>query len=141
MKVVQRHNMSMTMGDAFVLYKKMYPADKIGQTAFPKLRPVQVRKVSETSRRTCLCQICCNATLKSEALKTFASKVKPEESVLTSKQEIINITLCSYDNDLPRSACLNRTCAECRADKFVTRYKDLINGNELKEISWFRWEH
>lgn len=40
-RMVQRHNMAMTLGDAFVVYKKMYPDDKIGLTAFSKLRPRQ----------------------------------------------------------------------------------------------------
>ena len=63
-QLVERHNMCMILGDAYHLYKKMYPEDKIGLTAFSKLRPLQVMKVSETSRRTCLCQICCNPALK-----------------------------------------------------------------------------
>ncbi|CAH1233108.1 Hypp590 [Branchiostoma lanceolatum] len=50
--LLQRQNMTMTIDDAYTLYNKMYPEDKIGLTSFNKLRPLQVKKVSETSRRT-----------------------------------------------------------------------------------------
>ena len=39
-QMVQRQNMCMVLGDAYDLYKKMYPEDKIGLTSFCKLRPL-----------------------------------------------------------------------------------------------------
>jgi hypothetical protein len=68
---VQKHIMTMTSTDAYHAYKTKYPEDKIGFSTFKKLKPPQVRRVSETSRKSCLCQICCNIALKCEALKTF----------------------------------------------------------------------
>ena len=62
--VVQRHCMSMSIQDAHTVYKELHPEYKIGLISFSKLRPIQVKTVTETNRRTCLCQQCCNAALK-----------------------------------------------------------------------------
>jgi uncharacterized membrane protein YwzB len=64
--------MTMTVKDAYCKFKKKYPNTKIGFTAFFhfKLKEV-VKKVSETNRRCCMCQICCNVALKCEAVSNF----------------------------------------------------------------------
>ena len=69
---VQRHTMTLTLRDAFAAFKDKYPEEKLGFTSFSKAKPIQVCKVSETSRRTCLCMTCCNAALKAEALQKIA---------------------------------------------------------------------
>lgn len=55
---VPKHTMIMTMKPAFELFKSpQYHSDvKIGFTSFRKLKPPQVRRLSETNRLTCLCQ-------------------------------------------------------------------------------------
>ena len=62
--------MTMTIKDAHLMYKKKYPDSKVGLTTFYKLKPRNI-KVSETNRRCCLCQICCNVALKVEAANKF----------------------------------------------------------------------
>jgi len=86
--IVQRHYM--TMFDTYSVYGKVYPENHIEFTAFTKLRPKQVKRVSETKRRTCLCHQCCNIALKLDAVKSFCRKECPLmiANVLQSKDLI-----------------------------------------------------
>jgi len=81
--ILQKHVMTMTLEEAYKEYKSRNPANKIGLTSFSKLKPVNVKKVSETSRRSCLCQKCCNVALKIEALTTLKKRVKEKGNVMT----------------------------------------------------------
>ena len=142
--IVQRHYMSMAIQDAYEEYKRAYPDDKLGLTSFYKLRPKQVKKVAETNRRTCLCQKCCNAALKAEALKKFTSTECSSDlakSVITTKRDVIKATLCAYDTEHPRAACLNRTCSQCNAHLIITHYDGIVSPNKGKQITWNSWEH
>jgi hypothetical protein len=69
---VQMH--IMTLSDAHAQFRKKYPDTQIGKTAFNKLKPENVKRVSETSHKSCLCQICCNLALKHDALNKHADK-------------------------------------------------------------------
>lgn len=137
-RIVQRHNMTMTLADAHSVYQKLYPDDRIGLTSFTKLRPLQVKKVSETSRRTCLCQACCNAALKAEALKKFCAELHAKPEVLTAKQAVVDATICEYDEH-PKAACLKRECKDCGPCRLFERYAGIVAGNEDKEITWHVW--
>lgn len=94
-RLVQRHYMTLTMKDAFDIYRNLYPENKIGFTKFTILRPQQVKKVSETNRKTCLCPLCCNIALKIEAVKSYCRKECPSQFAksVKTKKELINSTL------------------------------------------------
>ena len=95
---------------------KTYPNDKIGFSTFKKLKPKHVRHVSETNHKSCLCQICCNIALKSEALKSFISHdhFKDIEKPPHEKHELMNRTLCeNADEQLYKNVCLKRECMDC----------------------------
>lgn len=66
----------MTLEEA---YKSRNPVLKLGLTSFTKLKPENVNKVSETSRRSCLYQKCCNVALKVEALTNIKKVLKEKE--------------------------------------------------------------
>ena len=72
--------MTMTLEDAFKSFKSVYPNVKIGFTMFKKLKPENVRKISETNRKSCLCQICCNFALKVDALKKHIKTIETLEN-------------------------------------------------------------
>ena len=57
-----------------LLLVQTFKKGKIWFTSFKKINSKQVRRVSETSHFSCLCQTCCNVALKVEALKQFAKK-------------------------------------------------------------------
>ena len=101
--IVQGHYMSKAIQDAYEEYNRAYPNDKLGLTSFNKLRPKQVKKVAETNRRTCLCQKCCNAAIKAEALKKFTSNECSSDlakSVITTKRDVIKAILYAYDTSI-----------------------------------------
>ena len=140
-RVVQRHYMSMSIQDAHTVYKQLHPEDKIGLTSFSRLRPIQVKTVTKTNRRTCLCQQCCNAALKLEALKKFANAEGSEVTILKSKRDIIKATLCPYNDEQPKVACLNRSCENCGPKLLGEYYSDLVTPNKDKDIAWNKWEY
>ena len=141
--ILPRHNMSRSIQEAFDLYKQSYPDDKLGFTSFHKLRPKQVKKLSETNRRTCLCQKCCNAALKAEALQKFAKAectAEIAQTVITVKHDVIKATLCNYESEYPRKVCLERLCKECSAHLIADRYGPIVEQNKGKQIKWNKWE-
>ena len=104
--------MTMTLEEAHKLYKTRNPSHKIGLTSFSKLKPVNVKKVSETSRRYCLCQICCNIALKVETLTTVKRAAKERgmtEDIQIDKKSLSNVTFYNYKSE-PSVKCLTRNC-------------------------------
>ena len=70
------------------MHKLKYPNSKVGLTSFKKAKPNNVKKISETNKRTCLYQICCNASIKAESLRSFvASKDDLKSNLRLIKQE------------------------------------------------------
>ena len=146
---VSKHVMIMTMKDAFELFKRKHKDVKIGFTSFCKLKPKQVRKVSETNKRSCLCQICCNAALKEEAMKTLINSTDEMKQVSKGlkvlKKDVSAMTLCSFgnENNTPRSECLNRKCKNCGVHAISEHYKEVakICREQQKEINWYNWEY
>lgn len=150
-KVLQKHLMTMTLQEAFKMYKEENPGRKIAFTSFRKFKPKQVQRVSETSRRSCLCKTCCNAALKIEALKTFAnkqaagSKINKDELPLfkKSKRDVADETVCPYNKETgnPRAKCLNRQCDQCSAQSFISQYKTILKDLLDETIQWYCWEY
>ena len=102
-----------------------------------------MKKVAETNRRTCLCQKCCIAAFKAEVLKKFTSTECSSDlakSVITTKRDVIKATLCAYDTEHPRAACLKRTCSQCNAHLIIT-HDGIVSPNKGKQITWNSWEH
>lgn len=143
-ELVQKQIMTMTLEEAQRLYKVKYPDHKIGLTAFRKLKPENVRKVSETSRRTCLCQICCNVALKTEALKKHIKDVKTEENrkiletVIVDKKAMGDSTFCQYENR-PAAKCLTRKCENCSTENLDLYLEPISCQSKDKKMTWYQW--
>lgn len=142
---VPRFYLTCTVKEAYESYCKEYPVHKIGFSTFKKLRPKNVRRISETNRKTCLCQTCANPSLKAEALKQYCGKSPIGEvqscckEIITSKREMSRATLCPYD-DQPKPTCLNRNCQECGAKNLKMKYKTVIERSDANtEITWYEW--
>lgn len=67
--------MTATIADAHKAFQQKHPDQTIGLTTFYKLKPTNVRKVCETNRKCCLCQIYCNAAFVAEGRKEQITKV------------------------------------------------------------------
>ena len=112
-EVLQKHLMTMTLEDAYKNFQSLYPDVKIGFTMYKmykKLKPKNVRKISETNRKSCLCQIFCNFALKVEALKKHVTTVETPDNkeqltkILLDKENISSATLCQFENT-PKASC------------------------------------
>jgi hypothetical protein len=144
-ETLQKHVMTMTLDDAFKHFKSLNPDIKIGFTMFRKIKPENVRKISETSRRSCLCQVCCNVALKVDALKNHTKTIKTPAnteqltSIELNKDRLSNETMCPYQ-DLPNAQCLNRTCNDCGTQKMTEYLKPIIDECQDEKVTWFKWE-
>lgn len=58
--IIQKHLMAITLQEAHKVFTEENPDMKIGFTSFRKLKPPQVKRVSEKNRWSCLCKTCCN---------------------------------------------------------------------------------
>ena len=95
--------------------------------------------MSETNRKSCLCQICCNLSLKSEAYKSFSSKdnFKDIEHPPYDKHQLMESTLCKKD------ACLSRECQNCGTGLLVPIFETVSqkSTDDSVQITWYKWEH
>ncbi|XP_077869847.1 uncharacterized protein LOC144362389 [Saccoglossus kowalevskii] len=145
-EAIQRHVMTMTLSEAFEQYKKENPEIKIGYTSFKKLKPVNIRRVSEISHRSCLCQICCNLALKIQAVNKFAVQIENDnlKSKVKSwnKQSVSAITLCDYSQqDLPNAKCLDRKCDNCSPHLLSDHLQEALTNTSNDKITWYRWQY
>ena len=143
-EVLQKHLMTMTLEDAFKNFKSLHPNVKIGFTMFKKLKPENVRKISETNRKSCLCQICCNVALKVEALKEHIKTIETPENkeqlskITLEKEKISSATVCEFE-DTPKASCLERTCQTCSTESLEEYLKDVTDESKDKNITWHQW--
>ena len=92
---IPTHVMTMTLSEAYDQYKEEYCHHKVGFSTFKRLKPTNVKKISETSLRQALCQKCCNAALKAEALKRYTVKTDINSHIVElSKHKAADLTLC-----------------------------------------------
>ena len=105
-ETIPTYIMTMTLGEAIQTFKNENPDIKLGFTFFRKLKPKKVGRVTDTNRRTRLCQVCCNFALKYESQKKLEGEPK-----WTSKKEMADAALCPYER-WPQAKCL---CRECRS--------------------------
>ncbi len=135
---VQKQIMTMKVAEALELYRELNPCVKVSMTTFHMLTPHNVRHICETDRRSCLCTVCCNLSLKSEALQKFLVREKCEDEQLPiSKHELSGSTLCSGDK--PADACLQRQCRMCSSSKLNGLYKVILRQTKNIAIAWYKW--
>ena len=115
--------------------------ESLPSTFAPPDHPQNVRKISETNRKSCLCKACCNVALKVEALKSFVTKHKM--SVQIDKKKVVSATLCPTEEGKEnRSKCLKRECKDCGV-KGLQDYLKVQLEQSMKddlEITWNKWE-
>lgn len=138
--IIQKHLMTITLQEAHKVFTEENPDMKIGFTSFRKLKPPQVKRVSETNRRSCLCKTCCNVALKVDALKKFTQKVQKQAPSYKSKKELSDATLCTHSGT-PKPRYLDRSCNECGPQKVIMQYTNGLKDVENEKISWYCWEY
>ena len=137
---IQQHIMTMTLSYAFEVFKKKYPNVKLGLTTFKKLKPANVKRVSETSHKSCLCQICCNLSLKIDGLNKYSQtgdgSLKEKMKGL-NKTRIADMSLCDYQGTYANFNCLDRKCDTCSPRK-VSEFLAISDTEDI--IQWYSWE-
>ena len=117
-------------------YKESNPGHKIGLTSFRKLASENLKKISETNSRTCLCSSCCNVALKIESLKKFIKAtldLEPGCKVYKHQHSQSGETfLCPYD----KFPTVNNKRLQFKFDDvaFTQRKDYLCNVKSLKFI-------
>ena len=133
--------MTVPIKDAYLALKKNHKdvGMKIGFISFYKLKPRNVKTISKTNRRCCLCTVCCNVALKVESVNNFIiGKSKTLKSI--TKKDAANLTLCAYDEDYPDALCLNQECAKCGQHQLQDHYKEILEKYGGTELTYHRWE-
>lgn len=111
---VHKQVMIMTQGEAYKIYVDKF-GKKVGFTSFRNLKPGNVRNISETDRRTCLCTICANVALKAHSIAKYAKLKSNDESSdnlvrlnKMSKEDLVSHTLCHKNgiNEYHRVECI-----------------------------------
>ena len=125
-----KHIMQMSQKEAFSMFKSENPGIKIGREMFRKLKPANVRRLSETSRIVCLCVTCHNVKLKVETL------IRSNVSVTTS--EILKRLTCPSEK-LPDRKCLDEECEACGPAETRQRFAEFENKEGT--ITWDHWEY
>ena len=128
--------MTMTLKEAYEMFKAEYPETKISFTSFRKMKPNRVRRISDTNRRTCLCQMCCNLALKLEGLKKIAVI---DTTQFNTKKQLADMTVCPYE-DVPAWKCITRECNLC-GPSLQSLYKEEIQANKDLKVTWAKWEY
>lgn len=134
----ERFILTMPIRDAYLAYRKKNPARKIGFTSFYKLKPKNLKKVSETNRRCCLCQVCCNVALKAETANKLLSG-KENYKYLT-KRDAADLTVCPYEGEFPDSSCINGTCDQCGKQGLINYFNPYMEELKNTEVQYHRWE-
>ncbi|CAH1791646.1 unnamed protein product [Owenia fusiformis] len=142
--LLHKQTMNFTIKEAYEKYISESEYD-VSFTTFYRLKPVQVKKLSETSRKSCGCKACFNVALKAEAIQKLVAssndvQVKEQKKQLTkSKSELANLVLCQYQN-LPDPKCLEKSCTSCGVQNLKNHYKDLLKHGD-EEVTWRCWEY
>ena len=131
--------MTVPIREAFLAFKKKYPYRKIGITNFYKLKPKNVKKVSETNRKCCLCQVCCNAALALEAMNNFTATKQMKKEKL-NKQSAIDLVVCDYTGEFAKPECLAKECGSCGINKLIENYQDVEQLYGDENITYYKWE-
>jgi len=128
-----KYVMTMTINDVYQKFIDEHQHIKISFNTFRILKPETVSGVSETNRKTCLCQICCNYALKFDAL------TKEKIGTNFTKQSLSDLTLCPYAT-LQHGKCLRRECQKCKAD-ISSYFEQEIADHSGTKLTWSKWEY
>lgn len=64
---------------------------------------------------------------------------KLDANVITSKQELVNMTVCPHEGTFARRECLERQCERC-GSKLVSQHYNQIR-QMTEKIQWSTWEY
>ncbi|VEN60653.1 unnamed protein product [Callosobruchus maculatus] len=122
--VAKRH-MTMSVVEAYQLFKKDYPDIKVGKSKFFEFRPPHVRTMNDIPHNVCVCPQHANFNFMLETLKKCVERL-PTADLLTAITCDINSEKCMLEDDC--SGCFDIT--------------DILPVNLVTDIAvvWKKWE-
>ena len=130
---LRKYYLEVTIEEAFALFKKKNPDDKIGLTKFYELKPPNVLFMKDSPADQCKC-------VKHD---TFRMQLAPFK-IQTANKEFWPKTLCSESVSDLNSACWRNECQECKdGRKLMERIELSKTKNAMtddKKINWYVWE-
>ena len=120
----------MTTREAFALYKKEYPTQKVGKSNFQHLRPEWVLPTTGKDHDVCLCKYHENAELLLRKIRTFT------DDLPLYVEELVKLSVCSMDDEL----CVDRACDECGVEKLRHHILEQIDDKDMDAIViYYQW--
>lgn len=127
----QKRHMTMTLSEAFELFKLDNPTYKIGKSSFAELRPKHVLLTSQMPHNVCGCKYHNNMILLLESLHRKYPTVVP----LYTKQGFVPLCVC----DMSSEDCMSNSCDTCSdGKKFRLSIKDRVPSID-DELKWYQW--
>lgn len=129
---VQKRHMSMSLLEAYQLFKQDNPEATVGKSKFAELRPPYVLPRADTPRNVCLCKYHENTKLLLDSLY----KHLPRQA-FKSVDNYVDAVVCSRHSP----ECMLNDCDECCDGKKFLQITDNMD-EEDKEMgtSWHVWE-
>lgn len=127
----QKRILTMTIMEAYNLFKEENPDITVGKSKFAEFRPLEVLLSSKMPRNVCGCIYHENISLLLQELH----RIFPEIFPLYGK-EFVASCVC----DINSKICMSSNCALCK-NKFKTLFEEELDINDFqKKTSWYQWE-
>lgn len=128
-------------------FRETYPAIKMSQRSFERLKPFFVRPVRPGDRNTCLCRYhvelkavfdCCMKQRKNiQERKDDQDTLSTRYPIYRNVNEAIAATLCDKTEENYNISCLKRDCGNCGVNNF--KLMDEEKGADM--VQWERFEY
>ena len=125
---VQNRYLTMTVMEAYSIFKKKNPDVTVGKTKFFEYRPKHIKLTAETPHTVCFCKVHGNM----EGLLRGISDVCPDFPRCGSA--LLKAYVCQPDSD----ACMLGSCDICLVPEFSSLIEMEIDANKF--VKWRRWE-
>ncbi|XP_060754349.1 uncharacterized protein LOC132865864 isoform X2 [Neoarius graeffei] len=129
---IQKRHMTMSLMEAYRLFKEDHPEVTVGKSKFAELRPPFVLLRSDTPKNVCLCKYHENTSL----LLNCAYKHLPRMA-FKSVSNYVDAVVCSSGS----VACMLNECDECgEGRKFLQLISNIPEEEKDTNTSWYVWE-
>lgn len=126
---IQKQVMLMTLAEAHLEFKKMFPERSISFSKFAKLRPRNIVLMKDTPPNSCCCIYCENMKLLFDAIKPYLP------AQINSLSSLVSSVVCGIENFL----CMRGKCSSC-CDLSATIKGLFSSENDSCNIKLMRWD-
>lgn len=124
--------------EAYSKYKEENTQETIGFSTFAALRPRNVRLLTNSHRKYCMCGYCMNVRNKLLTLEHAKNRSGPKA---VNETKLLDIILCPKPSShrFFEVDCIEGTCEKCKnyLETLEESYKEIP---QEKQLTWNRWE-